>query len=101
MQCVRPLLVDDLADLTICGEGRSALRPAVARRQQPRKGPARGARLREGLRVTVASDDPALFGTDMLTELQRCAEAFGWDRETVTTICAEGLALAGVTSNAG
>lgn len=57
--------------------------------------------LREGLRVTVASDDPALFGTDMLTELQRCAEAFGWDRETVTTICAEGLALAGVTSNAG
>ena len=56
--------------------------------------------LREGLRITVASDDPALFGTDMLTELARCSEAFGWSRETVAAICADGIALAGVTSDA-
>jgi adenosine deaminase len=56
--------------------------------------------LREGLRITVASDDPALFGTDMLSELERCTEAFGWDRETIAGLCAEGLALAGVTPDA-
>ncbi|MGB1698528.1 MAG: adenosine deaminase [Nannocystaceae bacterium] len=47
-----------------------------------------------GLRVTLASDDPALFGTDMVRELARCSEVFGWTRETVTAICAEGIALA-------
>jgi aminodeoxyfutalosine deaminase len=49
-----------------------------------------------GLRVTVASDDPALFGTDMLGELERCSAAFGWNRATVAKLCAEGVALAGV-----
>ncbi|MCA9709731.1 MAG: hypothetical protein KDK70_28085, partial [Myxococcales bacterium] len=31
-----------------------------------------------GLRVSLGSDDPPLFGTDLVGEYARVAEAFGW-----------------------
>src|SRR5690606_28549655 len=31
-----------------------------------------------GLVITLASDDPTLFGTDLIQEYAACAEAFGW-----------------------
>lgn len=35
--------------------------------------------LREGLKVTISSDDPAYFGGGMLANHAACAEAFSWD----------------------
>lgn len=35
--------------------------------------------LREGLKVTISSDDPAYFGGGMLANHTACAEAFSWD----------------------
>lgn len=34
--------------------------------------------LDRGLAVSLASDDPPLFGTDLVAEYVRCAQAFGW-----------------------
>jgi len=36
-----------------------------------------------GLRVSLGSDDPPLFDTDLVQEYVRAAEAFGWGRERV------------------
>jgi aminodeoxyfutalosine deaminase len=33
-----------------------------------------------GLRVSLGSDDPPLFGTTLVDEYRRCAAAFGWGR---------------------
>ena len=35
--------------------------------------------LEAGLAVTLGSDDPPMFGTDLVTEYTACADAFGWD----------------------
>jgi adenine deaminase len=35
--------------------------------------------LKEGLKVTISSDDPAYFGGGMLANHTACAAAFGWD----------------------
>ncbi|HBS82620.1 MAG: adenosine deaminase [Vreelandella alkaliphila] len=37
--------------------------------------------LKENLKVTISSDDPAYFGGGLLTNHVACAEAFGWDAE--------------------
>jgi aminodeoxyfutalosine deaminase len=39
--------------------------------------------LEAGLRVSLGSDDPPLFGTDLVSEYVRCAEAFGWGPATI------------------
>ncbi|MEM6295690.1 MAG: adenosine deaminase [Myxococcota bacterium] len=41
-----------------------------------------------GLNVTLASDDPPMFGTDLLTEYARCIEAFGWGAAEVAAMAA-------------
>lgn len=41
---------------------------------------------RAGVRVSVNTDDPLLFGTTVLAEYTACAETFGWDAETVRQV---------------
>ena len=36
-----------------------------------------------GLQVSLASDDPPLFGTTLCDEYRRCAAQFGWDAQTI------------------
>lgn len=38
---------------------------------------------RAGVRVSVNTDDPLLFGTSVAEEYTKCAEAFGWDRSVL------------------
>jgi aminodeoxyfutalosine deaminase len=42
--------------------------------------------LAAGLRVSLGSDDPPLFGTTLLDEYRRCAVTFGWDRAQLLAI---------------
>ncbi|WP_083003774.1 adenosine deaminase [Halomonas sp. GT] len=37
--------------------------------------------LKENLKVTISSDDPAYFGGGLLTNHVACADAFGWDAD--------------------
>jgi adenosine deaminase len=39
-----------------------------------------------GVRVSVNTDDPLLFGTSVAGEYTRCAEVFGWDRPVLGEI---------------
>ena len=41
-----------------------------------------------GLAVTLASDDPPMFGTDLITEYARCIEAFAWDAKRIAAMAA-------------
>jgi len=43
--------------------------------------------LREGLVVTLNSDDPAMFGTSLREEFLRAARCFGFSRETLMGLC--------------
>jgi len=44
-----------------------------------------------GLRVTVATDDPAMFGTNLLCEYRLLAHTMGLDQATILAIAANGL----------
>jgi adenosine deaminase len=44
-----------------------------------------------GLRVTVASDDPAMFGTDLAREYRLLAEQAGIGRSHLAAMAANGL----------
>jgi adenosine deaminase len=44
-----------------------------------------------GLRVCVSSDDPAMFGTDLLSEYGLLMTEMGLDRQTITSLAANGL----------
>lgn len=47
-------------------------------------------RLRDaGVRVTVNSDDPPMFGTTLTDELERCAATFGMDEKDLTGMTAD------------
>lgn len=39
-----------------------------------------------GVRVSLNTDDPLLFGTSVTREYARCAATFGWDADTVATL---------------
>ncbi len=47
--------------------------------------------LEAGVSVTLGSDDPPMFGTDLLSEYVRCADAFGWDDATLVAIARAGV----------
>lgn len=47
--------------------------------------------LQEGLRVTLASDDPTFFGTDLVAEYATCAAAFGWSEADVLRLVETGI----------
>ena len=44
-----------------------------------------------GVRVSVGTDDPAFVGTDLVGELRRCIDAFGWSDEVVREVAATSL----------
>ncbi len=37
----------------------------------------------DGVRVTINSDDPPMFGTTLTDEMIRCSEVFGWEMEDI------------------
>ncbi len=47
--------------------------------------------LEAGVPVTLGSDDPPMFGTDLVAEYQRCIDAFGWDDATVRHVVRTGI----------
>lgn len=47
--------------------------------------------LAEGLVVTLGSDDPTFFGTDLVREIVACAAAFGWSPAEVRALIATGI----------
>jgi adenosine deaminase len=83
-----PRLLDEIAArgiwLEVCPSSNVALGvyPSLAEHPLPRL-------MAAGVPVTIATDDPALFGVDLVDELVRCADAYGWSAATV-----HGLAVA-------
>jgi adenosine deaminase len=78
-------LVDQLAEdgivLELCPRSNVALGlyPSIARHPIER--------LRErGVAVTVSTDDPPFFGTDLTREYEALGDAFGWDDEVVREV---------------
>ena len=47
--------------------------------------------LAAGIPVTLGSDDPPLFGTELIAEYERCMEAYGWDEDVVRGIVRTGI----------
>ncbi len=43
--------------------------------------------LDEGLYVTINSDDPPMFGTSIADEFHRCANAFGFSKDILWSLC--------------
>ena len=69
--------------LEVCPSSNVALKavPDLAAHPLPRL-------LEAGLAVSLGSDDPPLFGTDLVGEYVRCAETFGWDVATIRALAA-------------
>ncbi len=44
--------------------------------------------LAAGLEVSLASDDPPMFATTLCDEFRRCAAAYAWDAERITSLAA-------------
>ncbi len=85
-----PALVEYLREhaiaLEVCPSSNVALGlfPSIAAHPLPQL-------LAAGLCVTLGSDDPPMFGTDLLTEYERCIDAFGWEEPTVRGIVRTGI----------
>ena len=47
---------------------------------------------RQGVTVTVNTDDPAFVGTDLVAEYRRCIDAFDWSDDVVESLAAASLA---------
>ncbi len=47
--------------------------------------------LAAGVAVSLATDDPALFGVDLVDEYLRCAAAFGWDAAALRSLAQASL----------
>jgi adenosine deaminase len=80
-----PALVRELADrgmfLDVCPTSNVRLGVATSLADHPVE------RLRAaGVRVSLNTDDPLLFGTDIAREYCICAATFGWDQEDVVAI---------------
>lgn len=85
-----PALVDELVRrgvvLEVCPTSnvRLGVAPSIAAHPLPRL-------LQAGVAVTLGSDDPPLFGTDLVREYVTCAQAFGWSRARVRALAADSL----------
>lgn len=49
---------------------------------------------RAGVALSLATDDPPLFGVSLLDEYERCADTFGWGRDVLADLAAASLAHA-------
>lgn len=70
--------------------------------EQAADGPAAspvGAMLAAGLAVSVNSDDPPMFGTDIGTEFVRAGQQLGWTREEAVDVALAGLRGAFLTDD--
>lgn len=85
-----PALVEELAarqiPLEVCPSSNVALGvyPDLAHHPLPRL-------LAAGVAVSLATDDPALFGVDLVDEYLRCAAQFGWDAARVRALAKASL----------
>lgn len=74
-------LAADRVPLEVCPTSNLLLGVAADLRSHPLT------RLREaGVELSIHSDDPALFGTDLPTELERLHVGLGWSAETLTAL---------------
>lgn len=85
-----PALVEHLRDrgiaLEVCPSSnvRLGVVPSLAEHPLPRL-------LDAGLKVSLGSDDPPLFDTDLVQEYVRVAEAFGWGKERLVELAAASI----------
>ena len=80
-----PVLVQMLAErqipLGVCPTSNLVLGVYPSMQEHPME------RLRlAGVRVSVNTDDPALLGTSLVDEYQRCQQAFNWTEDTVRAV---------------
>jgi adenosine deaminase len=86
VRCIEdPSLVDDLVaravPLDICPTSNVVLGIAVDLESHPLE------RLRRaGVRFSLNTDDPLIFGIDLAGEYERCAAAFAWGREELVAV---------------
>jgi adenosine deaminase len=71
-------LIDRAVKLEVCPSSNVALGvvASLAEHPLPRL-------LDAGLQLSLGSDDPPLFGTTLVEEYRRCAQAFGWGPEAI------------------
>jgi len=86
IRCVEePALVDDLArrgiPLDICPTSNVVLGVAADLATHPLEH-----LRRRGVRLSLNTDDPLLYGIDLAGEYERCAAAFGWDADVLATL---------------
>ena len=85
-----PALVDHLREhgiaLEVCPSSNVALHvfPSMQAHPLPQL-------LAAGVPVTLGSDDPPMFGTDLLCEYARAMDVFGWDEDTVRAVVRTGI----------
>jgi len=85
-----PALLEHLRErgivLEVCPSSNVALgvTPSIAEHPLP-------ALMKAGVAISLGSDDPPMFGTDLLTEYTRCIDAFGWTDETVRAVVRAGI----------
>ncbi len=88
-----PALVAELVDrgiaLEVCPSSNVALGvvPSLADHPLPKLRAA-------GLSLSLATDDPGLFGTDLVDEYVRCATTFGWSKAELVALADASLAHA-------
>ena len=49
---------------------------------------------RAGVLISLNTDDPALLGTDLISEYRTCAQAFGWSEDTLCAVARTSLEAA-------
>lgn len=85
-----PALVEHLREhavaLEVCPGSNVALGVAPSYAEHPLP-----ALLAEGVPVSLGSDDPPMFGTDLLAEYERCIDAYGWSDDTVRAVVRAGI----------
>ncbi len=85
-----PALVEELRargiPLEVCPSSNVCLGvvPSLAEHPLPRL-------IEAGLKVSLGSDDPPLFGTDLVQEYARSAEAFGWGAQELAGLAAASI----------
>lgn len=85
-----PALVEHLREhevaLEVCPGSNVALGVAPSYAQHPLP-----TLMAQGVPVSLGSDDPPMFGTDLIAEYERCIDAFGWDEATILALVRAGI----------